>query len=66
VQQRDAVKLQELLVVPVLVAQVDDGADPVLAGEPRHVLGQEAAADGELARDPMEVRMPSSHALDSL
>lgn len=37
-----------ILIVPILLAKVDDGADAVLLGELGGELGREAAANGEL------------------
>ncbi len=56
-EEEDAVAEQQGFVVAILLAQVDDRADAVITRKGRNDGGLEAAADGELVRDPVEVHL---------
>jgi hypothetical protein len=58
VKEVDSGVAQALLVVAVLLAQIDDGADPVVRGEVLDVFDRKASADGEMVGQPVEVGRP--------
>jgi len=57
-QEIDSSGPQQGLVVAVFLAKVDDGADAVVPGEQRGMLDRKACADGEILRQPMQIRTP--------
>ena len=56
---------QHRLVVAILFAQIDDRADPVLSGKLAGTLDWEAAADGDVVREPVEIGSPLALAAHS-
>jgi hypothetical protein len=57
-QEADSRGPKHFLVVPVFVAEVDDGADAVRFGKVHRTFDREAAADRELAGQPTQISFP--------
>ena len=60
VQEVDSGCMQCCFVVAILRPQVDHRDDPVLLREFRGAFGREAAADGKLLAQPVEIRLPTA------
>ena len=57
-QEVDPGSTKPLLVVLIFLTNIDDGPDPVFAGKLLRAFYREAAANGEIVREPVEVRCP--------
>jgi hypothetical protein len=58
VKEVDPGGAEALLVIPVLLPQIDDRADPVIPGKILDTVSRKASADGEIVGEPVEVGRP--------